>query len=103
MASIFALLCIERADLLPAKQFGVTDDVGERRAQFIGNVVDEIVAQTLRILDRLRVFHGRGHICEGQKRCAVGERCACGIEDEIVVAIHAQVVAVARVVQSRDD
>ena len=55
------------------EQLGEADDVGERRAQLIGDVVDEIVAELFRVDQRLvalgqRAFDrdGGGHVGEGQ-------------------------------------
>jgi hypothetical protein len=50
---IFELLRIERANASAREKLGEADNVGERRAQLVGDVVDEIVAQLLRRDERL--------------------------------------------------
>ena len=43
--AVFELFRIERANAFAGQELGEADDVGERRAQFVGDVVDKIVAQ----------------------------------------------------------
>ena len=64
---------LQRAGRAVGQQFGEADDRGERRAQLVGDVVDEIVAQLFRVDERLvalgqRAFHrdGGGRVGEGQ-------------------------------------
>ena len=45
---IFQLFWVEGANASGRQQLGEADDVGERRAELIGDVIDEIVAQLFR-------------------------------------------------------
>ena len=69
MPGVFALFGIERAHGLIAQKMDEADDVGERRAQFIRDVMDEILAQFLRgderlvaLGERALLIGGGGHI-----------------------------------------
>ena len=53
VAEIFALLLGQRAGHRVAEEMREADDVGERRAQFVGDVVDEIDLDLVRLLQRL--------------------------------------------------
>ena len=79
VAEIFALLLGQRTGHRIAEEMREADDVGERRAQFVGDVVDEIdldlvgflqcfVALAQRALDIDRV----GDVLERHQRGAVG-------------------------------
>ena len=76
-----------------ARQLGEADDVGQRRAQLVGDVVDEIVAQLLGADQGLIAFGqraldvgARGDVEEGQQRRAVGQRQGGAIERQAVLA-----------------
>ena len=53
IAGVFELFGIERADPAIGEQLREADDVGQRRAQLVGDVLDEIVAQFLRADQRM--------------------------------------------------
>ena len=59
IAGIFELLFIERADARLAEQLDEADDIGQRRAQFIRDMMHEIIAQTLGVDQRLIAFGQR--------------------------------------------
>jgi hypothetical protein len=78
MADIFALAFVERPRTAQPQQFGEADDVGQRRAQFVRDVLDEIVLQTVRALQRLVAIlqgaldiHAVGHVDEGRHHLPV--------------------------------
>ena len=90
-AGIFELLGIERTDAAGGEQLGEADDVGERRAQLVGDVVDEIVAQLLGRDERLIALGQRafdidagGHVERGHQRRPVGQRQRGAVEDQPV-------------------
>ena len=96
VAGIFLLLVVERADAVVAEQLDEADDVGERRAQLVGHVMDEVVAQLLGGEQGLVAFlqgaldiHAVGDVDEGQQRAAVGKRRGGAIDDGAVGAAHA--------------
>ena len=53
VAEIFALLLGQRAGHRIAEEMREADDVGERRAQLVGDVVHEIDLELVRLLQRL--------------------------------------------------
>ena len=59
-------LGLSGADAAVGEQLREADDVGERRAQFVGDVIDEIVAQLLGADQRL--------IALGQRALDIGAR-----------------------------
>ena len=92
-AGVFELLGIERSDAAVGQELGEADDVGQRRAQLVGDVVDEVVAQLLGADQGLVAFGqraldvgARGHVEEGQQRRAVGQRQGGAIERQAVLA-----------------
>ena len=102
-------LAIERADAAGRQQLGEADDVGERRAQLVGYVVDEIVAQLLGRNERLIALGqraldigARGHVERGEKRRPVRKRQCGAIEREAVVARDPRRPAFAVLVEADD-
>ncbi len=96
VAGVLALLGIERADAGVGKQLGEADDVGERRAQFVGDVVDEGVLQAVGGFQRLVAvdqraldLHGVGDVDEGHHRLPVGKRHGGVVDDAAVGPLHA--------------
>ena len=94
-AGVFELLGVERADAAVGEQLGEADDVGQRRAQLVGDVIDEIVAQLLGADQRLIALGQRaldvgagGHVEEGQQRRAVRQRQRGAVERQTVLARH---------------
>ena len=84
------------ADGLVARSWREADDVGERRAQLVGDVVHEIVAQLRGALQRLVALgqrpldvHARGHVDEGEERRAIRQRRGGAIDHRAVAALHA--------------
>ena len=78
---IFELLGVERANAPGRQELGEADDVGERRAQLVGHVVDEIVAQLFSRDERLIALGQRaldvgagGHVERGHERRSVRQR-----------------------------
>ena len=79
---------VERGRPLFGEQLDEADDVGQRRAQFVGNVMHEIVAEVFRLDQRLvaigeRALDGdlRGNVDESDERRAVGQRQRGAIEN----------------------
>ena len=110
IAGIFELLLVEFADDAFGEQLREADDVGERRAQFVGDVMDEIVAQLLGADQRLVALHqhaldmhARRHVEEGQQGRAVGQRHRRAIEHEAVLALDPRLIALALFRQADDD
>ncbi len=88
-AGIFELLGIERADAAGRQKLGEADDVGKRRPQLVGYVIDEVVAQFLGGDQRLVAFGQRaldigagGDVERGEKRRPVRQRQRGAIEDQ---------------------
>ena len=59
VAGILALLVGERAGGAVGQELHEADDVGERRAQLVGDVVDEIVLEPRGLLQRLVLLDQR--------------------------------------------
>ena len=81
VAGIFTLLLVQRSDRAVAEKLNEADDVGERRAQLIADVVDEIIAQLfgseqscVHVGQRALDIHARSHVDEGEQCCAVRQR-----------------------------
>ena len=81
VAEIFALLAVQRAGHRIAEEMGEADDVGERRAQFVGDVVHEVDLDLVGVLQRLVALAQRaldidrvGDVLEGDQRRAVRQR-----------------------------
>ena len=103
-SGIFDLLRIERANASAREKLGEADNVGERRAQLVGDVVDEIVAQLFRCDQRLIALgqraldvDARGHIERRHERRSVRQRQGGAIEDEPVRALDPRRPALAMV------
>ena len=95
-------------DGLVAEELREADDVGERRAQLVGHVVHEVVAQPRGALQRIVALgeraldvHARGHVDEGQERRAVGQRLRGAVEHRAVAPLDAAGQAHAHVGQAR--
>ena len=93
---VFALLGVELAERLVGEQLGLADDVGERRAQLVGDVLDEVGLQPVGRFQRLvpLLQHaldagGIGHVDEGQHGHAFGKRDRRVVDDAAVGARHA--------------
>ena len=81
VVEIFALLRRQRPGTRVAEQMDEADDVGERRAQLVGHVVDEIDLDLVGVLERLVAFAQRaldvdrvGDIVERHQCGAVRQR-----------------------------
>src|SRR5262249_48056594 len=81
VGQVLALLGVERAERRVVQQFGKPDDVGQRRAQLVGDVVDEIDLDPVGGLQRLVALAQRaldvdrvGDVREGGHGRAVGQR-----------------------------
>src|SRR5690606_38101994 len=77
---IFALARQQRSGRRQRQQLGEADDVGQRRAQFVGHVLDEVVLELVRSLQRLVLvdqrtldFHAVGDVDEGYHHLPVGQ------------------------------
>ena len=100
IARIFALLVVERADRRIVEKLDEADDIGQRRAQLVGDMMDEIVAQLFGIAQRLVAvaqrliafrqgafdIHAGGRVDEGEQGRAVGKRRRGAIEHGPVAA-----------------
>ncbi len=80
MLDIFALARRQRPGRRQRQQLGEADDVGQRRAQLVGDVLDEIVLQLVGLLQRLVLLLQRpldvdavGDVDEGHHHLAVGQ------------------------------
>ena len=78
MVQIFLLLGGERPRPRQRQQFGEADDVGQRRAQFVGHMLDEIVLELIRlqecvvlILQRPLDIDAVRHVDKGEHHLAV--------------------------------
>ena len=96
VAGVLALLVVERADVGVAQELGEADDVGERRAQLVGNVVDEGVLERVGGDQRLVALDQRaldldsvGDVDEGDHGLAVGQRHGGVVDDAAVGTLHA--------------
>ena len=105
---IFALARIERADRLVAEKLREADDVGERRAQLVGDVVHEFVAKPRGAFQRIVALgeralhvHARRHVGEAQERRAVGKRLRGAVESGAVAPLDAAGQAHAHVGKAR--
>src|SRR6476620_7295572 len=81
VAEIFALLLAQGTSRGARQQLGEADDIGERRAQLIGDVANEGALDAARGLQRLvsvdeRALYafGVGDVAVGQERAAIGKR-----------------------------
>ena len=88
MVEIIALTLVERAGHRRLQQLGKAHDVGQRRTQLVGDMLDEIVLQFIRALQRLILFlqrpfdpHGIRYIDEGQHGLAAWQGCRGKIKD----------------------
>ncbi len=79
MLDIFRLPLVERAERGRFQEIGEADDIGQRRAQLVGNVLDEIVLDLIGLLQRgvllgQRAFgqNAVGHVDEGQHGLRIG-------------------------------
>ena len=80
VVDIFALPLGQRTGVGNLQQLREADDVGERRAQFVGDVLDELVLQMIGLLQRLVLVLQRaldvdavGDVDEGHHHLAVGQ------------------------------
>ena len=110
IAGIFELLGVERADDALGQQLRKADDVGERRAQFIADVMNEVVAQFLRpderliaLLERALDIDAGGDVEERQQRRPVRQRYRRAVENEAILALDASLINGAVLGQSDDD
>ena len=91
------LLVGERAESRVAEQIGEADDVGERRAQFVRDVVHEIDLdgvggfQRLVLLDQRALdVHRVADVLEGDERRAVGQRHGGHVDHHAVAPLDAR-------------
>ncbi len=91
VVEIFALPFRQRSGRLVAKQMNEADDVGQRRAQLVGHVVDEIDLDLVGVLQRLIALAQRpldvdriGNVVERDQCGAVGQRYGRAIDDAAV-------------------
>ncbi|MCY1217723.1 hypothetical protein D9M72_296480 [compost metagenome] len=89
VVDILRLPLVEIAESRRLQQVGEADDVGERRAKLVGNVVHEVVLQRIRLAQRLVLFGERaldpdavGDVDEGQHRLRVRQRDDGVVEDQ---------------------
>src|SRR5262249_37238359 len=95
VAEVFALLVRERAGSRISQEIREADDVGERRAQLIGYMVNEV---SLELVRRLQGFvtlaqgaldiNRVGDILERHQRGAIGERHGGAIDDAAVAPLE---------------
>ena len=97
VAEIFALLVGERAEGRIAEEMREADDVGERRAQFVGDVMHEIDLDLVGFFQRLVLLaqraldiHGVGDVLEGDQRGAVGQRHGGHVDHHAVAPLDAR-------------
>ena len=99
VVEIVALLLGDRPDGRPDRgieqQVGEADDVGERRAQLVGDVLHERALDAVGFLQRIGAFGQRaldvdriGHVLERDERGAVGQRRGHAIEHAAVGAFE---------------
>ena len=96
VAGIFDLLGVQRPGSAIGEQLREADDVGERRAKFVGDMVDEVVAQLLgadqglvALGQRPLDIGARGRVEEGDQRRAVRQRKRRAVENKTVDAFDA--------------
>ena len=97
MSSTYSRCLVLRApNVSLATHLGQADDVGERRAQLVGDVLDEVGLQPVGRLQRLVALlqdaldAGRiGDVDEGQHRHAFRQRHGRIVDDAAVGAVHA--------------
>ena len=89
MVDIFRLPLGQRAEGRRLQEIGEADDVGQRRAQFVGNVLDEVVLQLRRPSQRFVLLgqraldpHAVGDVDEGQHGLGVRQRNDGEVEDQ---------------------
>ena len=106
---VFPLPGVQRADRLVAEKLGEADDGGERRAQLVGDVVDEVVPEVGGALQRVVPLrqrpldvHARGHVDEGQERGAVRQGLGGAVEDDAVAPLEPQAEPGAQVREAGD-
>ena len=93
---VFALLRIEAAGRLVRQQLGKADDGLQRRAQLVGDVLDEVGFQPVGRLQRLVALGQHAldagrirHVDEGQHGHAFGKRDGGVVDDAAVGPLHA--------------
>ena len=96
MVHVFALLRVEAADRLVGQELGEADDGVQRRAQLVGDVLDEVGLQPVGGLQRLVALlqhaldaGGIGHVDEGEHGHAFGQRDGGVVDDAAVGPLHA--------------
>ncbi len=96
VAEIFELLVGQRPGGEVMQEMREADDVGERRAQLVGYVVDEVVLELVGRLQRIVAvtqcpldIDGIGHVLEADQRRPVGKRDGRAIENAAVDAFEA--------------
>ena len=109
VVEIFALLRRQRPGRRVAEEMGEADDVGERRAQLVGHVVDEIDLDLVGVLERLVALaqraldvHRVGDVVERHQGGAVGQRHGRAVDHAAVAALQPSRYRLA-VVDRRDD
>ncbi len=97
VAEIFVLLVGERAECRVAQQIREADDVGERRAQFVGHVVHEIdldgvggFQRLVLLAQRALDIHRVADVLEGDQRGAVGQRHRGHVDHHAVAPLDAR-------------
>ena len=95
VAEIFALLRRQRTGRRIAEEVREADDVGERRAQLVGHVMDEIDLDLVGVLQRLVALAQRaldvdrvGDVLERHQRGAVGQRHRGAVDHAAVAAFE---------------
>ncbi len=109
MAGVVALVVVQRADRLLAELLREADDVGPRRAQFIGHVMDELLAQPRDALQsvvslgqRPLDIHAGRDIREGDQRRSIRQRRGGAVEHRAVASLHVAAIILARIAHAGD-
>ena len=116
IASVFTLFGIERAGRGIVKKLNEADNIGQRRAQLVRDMVDEVIAQSFSVAQRLIAvaqrlvafrqgafdIHAGGRVDEGEKGRTIGERRGSAIEHRPITARETPFEPHPLVRQSRD-
>ena len=109
MSDIFALLRVQRPGRRQRQKLGEADDVGQRRAQFVGDVLDELVLELVGLFQRLVPVLQRpldmdavGDIDEGHHHLPIGQR-DHGVAQHIAVVEFCLAVAIAALIVEAGD
>ncbi|MNI20817.1 hypothetical protein D3C73_743130 [compost metagenome] len=107
MVDIFGLPVVQRSDTGRLQKVGKADDVGQRRTQLVGNVLDEIVLQLVGLSQRLVLFlqrlfrlHAGRLVDEGQHCLCVRQRRHRIVEDQAGIELERAVECRSLVIES---